>query len=142
MRRSVSTPFIRSTLTSGSSGRPIHRSCRTATGRLPPWPRRWPPTCCLTTRRAWPGPRHSTPAPPASGVTIAELRRRAEAHGVATSYQDWRGQRVVVSEETLAAILAALGEPPDRAAQPGLAAPSAAARSAAARSAAGERAGV
>jgi 4-alpha-glucanotransferase len=50
-------------------------------------------------------------------VTIAELRRRAAAHGVATSYQDWRGQRVEVSEETLAAILAALGEPPDRAGQ-------------------------
>src|ERR1019366_6406789 len=57
-------------------------------------------------------------APPANGVTIAELRRRAEAHGVATSYQDWRGQRVVVSEETLPAILAARGEPPDRAGQP------------------------
>jgi 4-alpha-glucanotransferase len=79
-------------------------------------------------------------------VTIAELRRRAEAHGVATSYQDWRGQRVEVSEETLTAILAALGEQSGQAAQPGLAGPSAAgpsaaARSAAARSAAGLRPG-
>jgi 4-alpha-glucanotransferase len=69
-------------------------------------------------------------------VTIAELRRRAAAHGVATSYQDWRGQRVEVSEETLTAILAALGEHSGQAVQPGLAAPSAAAPSAAAPSAA------
>jgi 4-alpha-glucanotransferase len=45
---------------------------------------------------------------------IGELSRRAEAHGVATSYQDWRGQRVEVGEETLAAILAGLGEQPGR----------------------------
>jgi 4-alpha-glucanotransferase len=43
-------------------------------------------------------------------VTIAELRHQAEARGVATGYQDWRGQQIEVSEETLAAILAALGE--------------------------------
>jgi 4-alpha-glucanotransferase len=46
-------------------------------------------------------------------MTTAELRRRAEAHGVAPSYQDWRGQHVEVGEETLAAILAAMGERPD-----------------------------
>ena len=53
-------------------------------------------------------------------MTNAELRRQAEARGVATSYQDGRGQQVEVGAETLAAILAALGEepaappPPDR----------------------------
>ena len=52
-------------------------------------------------------------------MTIAELRRRAAAHGVATSYQDWRGQRVEVSEETLTAILAALGEQPGQTGEPG-----------------------
>ena len=46
-------------------------------------------------------------------MTTAELRRRADALGVATSYQDWRGQHVQVGEETLAAILAAMGEWPD-----------------------------
>jgi 4-alpha-glucanotransferase len=43
-------------------------------------------------------------------VTIAELRRQAEARGIATRYRDWRGQQIEVSGETLAAILAALGE--------------------------------
>ena len=44
----------------------------------------------------------------------AELTRRAQAHGVAVSYQDWRGRRVEVPDETLAAVLSALGdyEPP------------------------------
>ena len=44
------------------------------------------------------------------------LRRRAQAVGVATSYRDWRGRRVQVSDETLTAVLAALGpepSPPD-----------------------------
>ena len=45
----------------------------------------------------------------------AELTRRAQAHGVAVSYQDWRGRLVEVPDETLAAVLSALGdddEPP------------------------------
>ncbi len=40
----------------------------------------------------------------------AELTRRARDHGVAVSYQDWRGRLVEVSDETLAAVLSALGE--------------------------------
>ncbi|HEX3307043.1 MAG TPA: 4-alpha-glucanotransferase, partial [Streptosporangiaceae bacterium] len=47
----------------------------------------------------------------------AELTRRAQAHGVAVSYQNWRGRHVEVPDETLAAVLAALGEngaPPAR----------------------------
>src|ERR1700760_2175034 len=40
----------------------------------------------------------------------AELTRRAQAHGVAVSYQNWRGRHVEVPDETLAAVLAALGE--------------------------------
>jgi 4-alpha-glucanotransferase len=39
----------------------------------------------------------------------AELIRRAEAHGVAVAYHDWRGRFVEVSDETLAAVLGALG---------------------------------
>jgi 4-alpha-glucanotransferase len=44
----------------------------------------------------------------------AELERRAQAHGVAVSYQNWRGRPVEVPDETLAAVLGALGgyEPP------------------------------
>jgi 4-alpha-glucanotransferase len=44
----------------------------------------------------------------------AELTRRAQAHGVAVSYQNWRGCHVEVPDETLAAVLGALGdyEPP------------------------------
>jgi 4-alpha-glucanotransferase len=38
----------------------------------------------------------------------AELIRRAEAHGVAVAYHDWRGRFVEVSDETLAAVLDAL----------------------------------
>ena len=40
----------------------------------------------------------------------AELTRRAQAHGVAVSYQNWRGRHVKVPDETLDAVLAALGE--------------------------------
>jgi len=40
----------------------------------------------------------------------AELTRRAQAHGVAVSYQDWRGRPVQVPDETLAAVLGALGD--------------------------------
>jgi 4-alpha-glucanotransferase len=46
-------------------------------------------------------------------VTDAELIRRAEAAGVAVSYLDWRKRRVQVHDETLAAILAALGQAGD-----------------------------
>jgi 4-alpha-glucanotransferase len=38
----------------------------------------------------------------------AELIGRAEAHGVAVSYHNWRGRLVEVSDETLAAVLDAL----------------------------------
>ena len=41
----------------------------------------------------------------------AELRRRAQAHGVAVSYRDWRGRLVEVPDETLAAVLEALSRP-------------------------------
>ena len=40
----------------------------------------------------------------------AELIRRAEERGVGVSYRNWRGREVAVSDETLAAILAALGD--------------------------------
>src|SRR5260370_24500474 len=40
----------------------------------------------------------------------AELTRRAQAHGVAVSYQNWRARLVEVPDETLAAVLDALGE--------------------------------
>jgi 4-alpha-glucanotransferase len=40
----------------------------------------------------------------------AELVRRAEALGVAVSYRDWRGRVKDVSDETLAAVLEALGD--------------------------------
>jgi 4-alpha-glucanotransferase len=43
-------------------------------------------------------------------VTDPELIRRAEAAGIAHRYRDWRGEEVAVSDETLAAILAALGD--------------------------------
>jgi 4-alpha-glucanotransferase len=39
----------------------------------------------------------------------AELIRRAQARGVAVSYQNWRGRIVDVPDETLAAVLGALG---------------------------------
>jgi 4-alpha-glucanotransferase len=47
------------------------------------------------------------------------LIRRAEAAGIAPSYEDWRGQRVEVSPETLAAILDALDAAPDGSAEAG-----------------------
>jgi 4-alpha-glucanotransferase len=46
-------------------------------------------------------------------VTDPELIRRAEAAGIAHHYRDWRGKEVAVSEETLTAILTALGDAPD-----------------------------
>ena len=45
-------------------------------------------------------------------MTDPDLIRRAEAAGIAASYLDWREQRVEVSDETLAAILAALDSVP------------------------------
>ena len=48
------------------------------------------------------------------GVISGGLWREAEAHGVATSYRDWHGRRAEVSEETLRAVLAAMGETPRR----------------------------
>ncbi len=61
--------------------------------------------------RAWSG----IPLGQTSAMTgRAELTRRAQAHGVAVSYQNWRGRHVEVPDETLAAVLGALGdyEPP------------------------------
>jgi 4-alpha-glucanotransferase len=48
-------------------------------------------------------------------VSNGELRRRAAGLGVSVSYWDWQGHEVVVSDETLAAIVAALEDapPPD-----------------------------
>jgi 4-alpha-glucanotransferase len=46
-------------------------------------------------------------------MTDPELIRRAEAAGIAPWYLDWREQRVEVSDETLAAILAALDSAPE-----------------------------
>src|SRR5690348_10572951 len=45
-------------------------------------------------------------------VTSAQLRRRAEARGVTTAYRDWQGRKVQVGDETLQAVLAALGPAP------------------------------
>ena len=45
-------------------------------------------------------------------MTSAQLRRRAEAHGVSTAYRDWQGRRAQVSDETLLAVLDALGPGP------------------------------
>jgi 4-alpha-glucanotransferase len=41
-------------------------------------------------------------------VSTGELRRRAAELGVSVSYWDWQGHEVIVSDETLAAIVAAL----------------------------------
>jgi 4-alpha-glucanotransferase len=55
-------------------------------------------------------------------VTDPELIRRAEAAGIAPTYRDWRDEDVAVSDETLIAILDALGEPgPPDPADPALA---------------------
>jgi 4-alpha-glucanotransferase len=45
-------------------------------------------------------------------MSNAELRRRAAALGVSVSYWDWRGQETIVSDDTLAAIVAAIGDMP------------------------------
>jgi 4-alpha-glucanotransferase len=52
-------------------------------------------------------------------VSTGDLRSRAAAYGVDTSYWDWQGRETVVSDETLAAILAAIGDPPEPASPPG-----------------------
>src|SRR6266702_7059047 len=81
----------------------------------------WPGMRCLrcpvpfktamTALRLGPG-RRPRPVGQTSAVTgRAELTRRAQAHGVAVSYQNWRGQHVEVPDETLAAVLAALSRP-------------------------------
>jgi len=61
--------------------------------------------------RLWlgPGPRREPVGQTGAVTGRAELTRRAQAHGVAVSYQNWRGQHVEVPDDTLAAVLAALG---------------------------------
>src|SRR5215469_11780095 len=54
---------------------------------------------------------------------IPTLIRQAEAAGVAPEYLDWRGQRVVVSAESLIAILDALGSVPPASAEAGRSGP-------------------
>jgi 4-alpha-glucanotransferase len=51
-------------------------------------------------------------------VSTGDLRSRAAAYGVDTSYWDWQGRETVVSDETLAAILAAIGDVPEPASPP------------------------
>src|SRR6185437_6804178 len=92
---------------------------------IPLWPgirglRRPPPVkTAVTVFRLAPG-RRRKPVGQTSAVTgRAELTRRAQAHGVAVSYQNWRGRHVEVPDETLAAVLAALGENRAPAARPG-----------------------
>jgi 4-alpha-glucanotransferase len=48
-------------------------------------------------------------------MTDGELIRRARAHCISTTYLDWRGEPVQVDPRALAAVLDALGDPP----QPG-----------------------
>jgi 4-alpha-glucanotransferase len=45
-------------------------------------------------------------------VRSDETRRLAAARGIATSYRDWHGRQVEVGQQTLEAILAALGDAP------------------------------
>jgi 4-alpha-glucanotransferase len=45
-------------------------------------------------------------------MTSEELRWRAAGIGVSVNYWDWRGREMTVPDETLAAILDALGDPP------------------------------
>ncbi len=49
----------------------------------------------------------------------AELTRRAQREGVAVSYLNWRGHLVEVPDETLAAVLSALGDDESRAGSAG-----------------------
>jgi 4-alpha-glucanotransferase len=45
-------------------------------------------------------------------VSTGDLRQRAAAYGIDVTYWDWQGRESTVSDETLAAILAALGDAP------------------------------
>jgi 4-alpha-glucanotransferase len=51
-------------------------------------------------------------------MTLEQLRRSAEARGVATSFSDAAGRHQVVSEDTLRAVLDAMGPAPEPAAWP------------------------
>jgi len=51
------------------------------------------------------------------GVAYGELITRAKAHGVCASYLNWKGERVEVHQDALAAILDALGDPSELAGQ-------------------------
>jgi 4-alpha-glucanotransferase len=57
----------------------------------------------MTEHPAGPGP------DPAAALPSPELAELATAHGVATDFWDWRGQHVVVTRESIEAVLAALG---------------------------------
>src|ERR1700758_2316439 len=72
----------------------------------------------MTVLRLGPGRRRKPVGQTSAGTGRAELTRRAQAHGVAVSYQNWRGRHVEVPDETLAAVLAALGENGPPAARP------------------------
>ncbi len=61
-------------------------------------------------------------------VDSRELAERAAAMGVAVNYWDWQGRGVTVPDETLRAILAALGDPPPPRKPPEFAAPGLAVR--------------
>ena len=52
-------------------------------------------------------------------MTSAQLRRRAEARGVTTGYRDWQGRKVQVNDQTLQAVLDALGAAPPVRTRPG-----------------------
>jgi 4-alpha-glucanotransferase len=45
-------------------------------------------------------------------TSTGEFRHRAAARGIAVSYRDWHGREVQVPDDTLKAILEALGDPP------------------------------
>ena len=47
-------------------------------------------------------------------MMLEELRRAAEARGIATSFTDAAGRRYLVSAATLEAVLEAMGPAPDR----------------------------
>ena len=54
-------------------------------------------------------------------VNSGELRQRAAEMGVLVTYWDWQGREVTVPDETLAAIVAVLGDTPPLSAGPGAA---------------------
>ncbi len=51
-------------------------------------------------------------------MTTGDLRSRATAYGVDVTYWDWQGRETSVGDETLAAILAAIGDVPEPASPP------------------------